>query len=407
LLRPDNNTPHGAVAVFSDVTEERVADERLRQSQTLEAVGQLAGGIAHDFNNLLTVIRGATGFMSDALGETSVHAEDLKAIERATERAEELTRRLLAVGRKQMLRRARVDLNALVREETEAERLRVPEGIVLRHAFSLVPAVALLDRTPLLDAVAVLVRNAIAAMPDGGVLTIGTDVQSRERATGPGQDATNRRYAVLIVADTGVGMPDAVKARLFEPFFSTQPFGTGRGMDLASVHGMVAQSDGFIECDSEPGNGTTLRLFFPEAAAFTASQTPRAVRIQPAAGRRVLVVDDDPLLRAVTRRMLEKLDYPVIVADSGHQALELLDGSPMDFALLVTDLTMPNMSGMSLIEHVQRRRPTMPIVAISGFALDSQVRDALAAKQIRFVPKPFTADELSHAVERALAMPAA
>jgi two-component system cell cycle sensor histidine kinase/response regulator CckA len=267
----------------------------------------------------------------------------------------------------------------------------------------LVPAVALLDRPRLLDAMAVLVRNAVAAMPDGGVLTIGTDVQARTRATGPGQDATARRYAVLIVADTGVGMPDVVKARLFEPFFSTQPFGTGRGMGLAAVHGMVAQSDGFIECDSAPGEGTTLRLFFPEAAAFAPVRTPRSVRVQSTFGRGVLVVDDDPLLRAVTRRMLEKLDYTVIVADSGQQALDVLDASPSDFGLLVTDLTMPNMSGMTLIEHVQHRRPTMPIVAISGFALDTKVHDALAAKQIRFVPKPFTADELSQAVEHAFA----
>jgi len=405
LLGPDNKTPHGAVAVFSDVTEERIADERQRQSQTLEAVGQLAGGIAHDFNNLLTVIRGATGFMSDALGKSSIHAEDLRAIERATERAEELTRRLLAVGRKQLLQRSRVDLNAFMREETQSERLAVPSSITLRHAYSLAPAVALLDRTRLLDAIVVLVRNAIAAMPDGGVLTIGTDVQARTRATGPGQAATDRRFAVLTVADTGVGMPDVVKARLFEPFFSTHPFGTGRGMGLATVHGMVAQSDGFMECESSPGEGTTIRLFFPEASMSLPSRTPRAVRAQSSIGRGVLVVDDDPLLRAVTRRMLEKLEYMVIVADSGQQALDVLDASPSDFGLLITDLTMPNMSGMTLIEHVQRRRPSMPIVAISGFALDTKVRDALADKQIRFVPKPFTADELSQAVEHALDAP--
>lgn len=401
LLRPDDEAPHGAVAVFSDVTDERLADERQRQSQTLDAVGQLAGGIAHDFNNLLTVIRGAAGFMSDALGDTSVHAEDLRAIERATERAEELTRRLLAVGRKQMLQRGRVDLNAFVRDETHAERLAMPSGVTLRHAFSLEPAVALLDRTRLVEAMSALVRNAMVSMPDGGVLTIGTDVQTRMRATGPGQDMTSRRYAVLIVGDTGVGMPDAVKARLFEPFFSTQPFGTGAGMGLAAVHGMVAQSDGFIECDSSPGDGTTLRLFFPEATAITASLTPRTVRVQPVLGG-VLVVDDDPLLLALTRRMLEKLDYTVIVANSGQRALEMLDASPSDFGLLVTDLTMPNMSGMTLIEQVQQRRPAMPIVAISGFAVDTDVRDALAAKQIRFVPKPFTAEALAQAVAQAL-----
>ncbi len=172
-------------------------------------------------------------------------------------------------------------------------------------------------------------------------------------------------------------------------------------MGLAAVHGMVAQSDGFIECDSSPGDGTTLRLFFPEATAITASLTPRTVRVQPVLGG-VLVVDDDPLLLALTRRMLEKLDYTVIVANSGQRALEMLDASPSDFGLLVTDLTMPNMSGMTLIEQVQQRRPTMPIVAISGFTVDTDVRDALAAKQIRFVPKPFTAEALAQAVAQAL-----
>ena len=402
LVRVGETQPYGAVAVFSDITDERVAEDRLRQAQKLEAVGQLAGGIAHDFNNLLTVIRGAVGFLADAFEDDSPHLEDVHAIERATVRAEELTRRLLAVGRRQLLQRTRIDLNVLLREHQGTVRNTVPLSIVLRLELAHEPAVALLDRTRLHDAIRALVENAIDAMPDGGVLTLGTGVVTRDRPTESGLDSHVRRYVVLRVSDSGVGMPGEVKARLFEPFFSTQPFGAGRGMELASVHGMVAQSNGFMECDSEPGNGTTLQLFFPEAMSGAHEPTPPVEVSSPTVSRGILLVDDDPMLRDLARRLLEKLGHRVIVAESGAQALSLLDSQRSQIGVMVTDLTMPEMSGVELIDEVKRRGLAVPIVAMSGFAPNSTVRDDLASRPIPFVAKPFTSGDLTQAIDRAM-----
>ena len=403
LVRAGETQPYGAVALFSDITDERVAEDRLRQAQKLEAVGQLAGGIAHDFNNLLTVIRGAVGFMADGLDANSPHLEDVQAIERATVRAEELTRRLLAVGRRQLLQRTRIDLNVLLRDYQVTARNTVPLSIAVRTELADEPTVALLDRTRLHDAIRALVENATNAMPDGGVLTLGTDVVTRERPTASGLDSNVRRYVVLRVSDSGVGMPDEVKARLFEPFFSTQPFGTGRGMELASIHGMVAQSDGFMECDSSPGNGSTLRLFFPEVSPSAHEPIPSAAASLPTASRRILLVDDDPMLRDLARRMLEKLGHHVVVAESGAQALAHLDSQRGDITVMVTDLTMPEMSGMELINEVQRRGLSVPMVAMSGYALDSTVREELASRKIPFVAKPFSAGDLTKAIARTVA----
>ena len=402
LMRAGEIQAYGAVAVFSDITDERIAEDRLRQAQKLEAVGQLAGGIAHDFNNLLTVIRGAVGFLVEGLGDDSPHLEDVQAIERATVRAEELTRRLLAVGRRQMLQRTRIDLNELLRVHQATVRNTVPMSIAVRTELSHEPAVALLDRTRLHDAIRALVDNATNAMPDGGTLTLGTEVVTRDGPAASGPESTARRFVVLRVSDSGVGMPDEVKARLFEPFFSTQPFGQGRGMELASVHGMVAQSNGFIECDSEPGSGTTLRLFFPEAAQGAEEIVPPKQVGTPVVSRGILLVDDDPMLRSLARRMLEKFGHRLLVAESGAEALSLLESQRNEIAIIVTDLTMPGMSGMELIDEVHRQGVVLPIVVMSGFALNSTVRDDLGARQIPFVAKPFTADDLTQAVDRAM-----
>ena len=407
LIRPGQQEPYGAVAVFSDVTAQRGAEERLREAQKLEAVGQLAGGIAHDFNNLLTVIRGAAGFLVDSLAKDSRQMDDVRAIERAAERAEELTRRLLAIGRRQLLRTESVDLGALVQEQSLAIRNDLPRAIRLQMAVSDERVLAQLDRRQVLDALRALIDNSRQAMPDGGSLILSTRVQhvaaqgaitDGALRTGQGKVGT---FAVLEVRDTGIGMSDDVRAKVFEPFFSTQPFGTSRGMGLASVHGMVAQSGGFIECDSAPGRGTAMRLFFPLAAEPVYRQTPR---FTPAIleTRSVLMVDDDPLLRDLGQRMLERLGRAVSVVGSGREALRMLEANVGTVSVLVTDLTMPEMSGMELITEVERRYPMLPIVAISGFAMNPTVRQELDGRRIPFVGKPFTPGDFAAAMDRAI-----
>jgi PAS domain S-box-containing protein len=400
LLRQSDGVPYASVAVFTDVTETRASEERLRQAQKLEAVAQLAGGIAHDFNNLLTVMRGATGFLREGLGDTSPHIDDVAAIERATERAEELTRRLLAVGRRQMLRTESVELNQLLRDQLPVIRNDLPMSIVVQLELAEQPVSATLDRSRLLDALRALVDNARAAMPDGGTLVLRTAEAFVPHPHDPEQAGVPRHFAMLEVRDTGVGMSEEVRVRLFEPFFSTQPFGANRGMGLASVHGMVHQSRGFLECDSSPGAGTALRLFLPLAGAPRATPISQVAVSPDARTGVVLLVDDDPMLRDLGRRMLEKSGEVVHLAESGSAALAFLAQRASEVSVLVTDLTMPGMSGLDLIRQVAASYPAIPVIAISGFAVDPDARAQIEARRIPFVPKPFTMDDLVRAIAR-------
>ena len=396
LLLAGEQLPFAAVAVFSDITEQRRTDERLREAQKLEAVGKLAGGIAHDFNNLLTVIRGASGFLAEALDAGSPAQADVRAIERATERAQVLTSRLLSVGRRQLLRVETVDLSVLVKEQTAAIRRSMPPGTRVEQALDARGVTALLDRQQAVEALSALVDNARLAMMNGGTLTLSTTLREAE-ASGPGGESA--RFAVLEVRDTGVGMTDEVRARLFEPFFSTRPFGTSHGMSLASVHGMVTQSHGSIECDSTAGHGTALRLVFPQATGDERRTTPRSSSAV-FESRRVLLVDDDALLRDLASRMLERLGHEVVATASGAEALDILASRAADISALITDLTMPGMSGMELIAEVERRHPRLPILAISGFSMNADAREELHGRAIAFLPKPFNVESLTEALER-------
>lgn len=401
LVRPGETRPYASVAVFTDVTETRASEERLREAQKLEAVAQLAGGIGHDYNNLLTVIRGATGFLRDGVGATSPHLEDIAAIERATERAEELTRRLLAVGRRQMLRAEAVELNALLVDQLPIIRDDVPVSVKVKLELSPTTVTATLDRSRLLDALRAMVENSRMAMPDGGTLVLGTAETLRQHPHEATRDARPRYFAMLEVRDTGVGMSEEIRARLFEPFFSTQPFGTSRGMGLASVHGMVYQSRGFIECDSSPGEGTALRLFFPLTGSPTTPVSSTAVVAQDARGGGVLLVDDDAMLRDLGRRMLTRLGETVYVVSSGAEALEFLSARSSDVSVIMTDLTMPQMTGLELIEKLEMQYPAIPIVAVSGFTVNRDASSELDARRIPFVPKPFTSQDVQQALAQA------
>ncbi len=402
LVRPGEARPYASVAVLTDVTETRASEERLRQAQKLEAVAQLAGGIGHDFNNLLTVIRGAAGFLREGVGETSPYLEDLAAIERATERAEELTRRLLAVGRRQMLRSESVELNALLTAQLPVIRDEVPVSVKVRLELSSTPVAAMLDRSRLLDAIRALIDNARTAMPDGGLLVLSTAEVLRRHPHDPA-GSRQQYFAMLEVRDTGLGMSEDVRTRLFEPFFSTQPFGTSRGMGLASVHGMVHQSRGFLECETASGEGTTLRLFFPLSGAPRTPALSHAAIEQDARGGGVLLVDDDPMLRDLGKRMLDRLNETVYIAASGAEALEFLAARAADVSLVMTDLTMPGMSGLELIDQLSVGYESLPVVAVSGFAVNLDARAELAARQVPFVSKPFTIQDLQRSMKAARA----
>jgi CheY-like chemotaxis protein len=238
------------------------------------------------------------------------------------------------------------------------------------------------------------------AMPNGGLLMLGTAEALRQHPHEPAADNRPRYFAMLEVRDTGVGMSDDIRARLFEPFFSTQPFGTSRGMGLASVHGMVHQSRGFIECDSAPGEGTTLRLFFPLTGAPKTPAAGMLAVLPDVRSGSVLLVDDDPMLRELGQRMLDRLAETVHVVGSGAEALSFLASHSAEVSVIITDLTMPEMSGLELIEQLAVRHPAIPVVAVSGFAVNLDARAELDARRIPFVAKPFTLQDLQRALER-------
>jgi two-component system cell cycle sensor histidine kinase/response regulator CckA len=422
LVRAGEHRPYASVAVFADVTEARRSEERLRQAQALEAVGQLAGGIGHDFNNLLTVIRGSTGFLREGVGSTSFFGEDLDAIERATERAEELTRRLLAVGRRQLLRAESVELNRLLREQFPVLRAGTPVSIAVRLELSESPVQALVDRTRLLDAVRTVVDHACASMvgaAPGGTLSLGTTiVMASPPQAAPGD--VPRAYAVLSVRDTGGGMRADMTARLAEPFFVTQQDDADTDMGLGWVHDFVHRSRGFMQCDSAPGAGTTLRLFFPASMLPEPPVTPvtsspvtsspsmpqevaLAAPVAAPVASRVLLVDDDPMLRDLGQRMLLQLGYAVVVASSAHHALEVLASHAADVSLMITDVTMPGMSGLKLMDVVAARYPAMPMVAVSGYSVNPGACESINARRVPVVSTPYTGRQLADAIALALA----
>ena len=401
LLHAGEQRPYASVAVFTDVTDSRMSEERLRQAQKLEVVGQLAGGIAHDFNNLLTVLRGSTGFLRDGMGLASPLLDDVAAMERATDRAEELTRRLLAVGRRQMLRAEPVELHQLLRDQLPVIRDEVPLRIALHLELSDGASYASVDRTGLLDALRAVVDNAIAAMPESGTLSLSAGAVIARHPQAHEADPP-QHFAMLAIRDTGVGMRDETKARLFEPFFSTQEFGGNKGMSLASVHGLVHQSRGFIECDSAPGKGTELRLYFPVPMLTPSAAVPVARATPAPVAGSVLLVDDDPMLIDLGRRMLEKLGHAVATVESAERALHFLGLHASEISLVITDITMPGMSGLALMAEVSTRYPDLPMVVVSGYSINPDARAEIDRRGVPFVSKPFSSPQLNDAIQRAL-----
>ena len=391
-----------------DVTAQRHLEEQLRQSQKMEAVGQLAGGIAHDFNNLLTAILGSTQLLLHNMPPSDPRREDAEEIKLAGLRAAELTRQLLAFSRRQVLAPKVLDLNAVVANMDRMLRRLLGEDIEL--VTSLDPTAGAVNADPgqLEQVLLNLAVNARDAMPPpaGGRLSIET-----ARFTLPEEHVERRHrlppgdYACLAVGDTGVGMDEATQAHLFEPFFTTKEVGKGTGLGLATVYGIVKQSGGYIWVYSEPGHGTTVKVYLPrvpgvaEAPAPSPAPAPREVR---GGHETVLLVEDAAPVRALARRSLEAHGYRVLDASDGPGALELSarHGAPID--LLVTDVVMPGMSGRELAERLAPVRPGMKVLYTSGYTDDAMVRQGVLNAGVAFLQKPFVPDSLARKVREVL-----
>jgi PAS domain S-box-containing protein len=393
----------GIILNARDITERRRLEEQLRQAQKMEAVGQLAGGIAHDFNNLLTAILGYTNLLIDEMPKDDPLRQDLEEIKSAGDRAASLTRQLLAFSRRQMLQPQVVDLNALVQQLEKLLRRLISEDVELVTVLAPgLPAIKV-DPASIEQVLVNLVVNARDAMPHGGRITIETgvaDLDDRYVDTHP--SAAPGRYVMLAVSDTGQGMDQGTRSRIFEPFFTTKEQGKGSGLGLATVYGIVQQSDGSIGVYSEPGHGTSFKVYLPTTDAAAPARVSTANSDSTNKGwETVLLVEDEDAVRALAREVLRRNGYVVIEARHGLDALRLAERHPDPIHLLITDVVMPHMSGRELADRFSEVRPAMKVLFMSGYT-DHAAMHRHLTPGAAFLQKPFTPETFARKVRSML-----
>jgi PAS domain S-box-containing protein len=390
----------GAASIKRDVTDRKVAEDRLRDTQRLRAVGQLAGGVAHEANNQMLVVLGAVHFLLRRGDLPGAAQNDLMEIRHAAERTAAITQQLLAFGRRQALKLENIDMNRIVTRFEPVLRRTLPEHQELILDLSPEELVVRVDPQQLDQVLLNLTLNARDAMPDGGCLTIRTlptwvDA-SGDAAPAPSADGRTGHYACLVVQDTGFGMDAATLQRALEPFFTTKGVGQGTGLGLSVVDGIVSQSGGFLRIASVPGKGATFSVYFPFVQGSTPSARAASQENIPAGdGRGVLVVEDELTVRTTAVRALNEAGYVVYEASHGQEALDTLVRRSGQVDLVITDLGMPVMDGHELARRLRATRPDLPILFISGYGDSGTISP--------FLQKPFSPDELVRRVGRMLA----
>ncbi len=391
------------VGTCTDVEDDRRAAEHLRQAQRLEAVGSLAGGVAHEVNNMMTAVIGFGGFALKGMAPDHPQRSDVAEMVKAASRAAGITRQLLAFTRQQVLRPSVLNLNTVV--SNVVRLLGSFLGADIDLVTDLDPEVGRVraDLGQLEQVIVNLALNARQAMEGGGRLRLETSnvmLDSGYSARHPGTDVEAGQYVVLRVSDTGSGMDAATLARAFEPFFTTKPVGQGTGLGLSMAYGIIKQSGGYIWLYSEPGLGTTVKVYLPRAAD-PADEPQRPPEVPRGRGETILVVEDDEAVRTLTRRQLEEVGYDVMEAVSGREALELLSAdSQID--LVLCDVVLPEMGGTELGRRVSAMRRKIPILYMSGYPGPEVVERGLITKHAPFLEKPFSPETLGSAVRRLL-----
>ncbi len=386
------------VGACIDVEDERRAADHLRQTQRIEAVGNLAGGLAHEVNNMMTAVIGFGGFVLKGLPEESPHRSDVSEMVKAATRAAGITRQLLAFTRQQVLQPTVVELNGVIIELTRMLNGFLGADVELTVQLDPNAGRVRADRGQLEQVIVNLALNARYAMRSGGRLTLGTtramlgDGYSRRH---PGTNIEHGPYVALTVTDTGSGMDAATRARAFEPFFTTKPVGEGTGLGLSTAYGIVKQSGGYIWIYSEPGHGTAVKVYLPQVLDAV-SRPSRPVTPPRGKGETLLVVEDEEAVRTLARRTLEDAGYHVLVAANGRAALELILDAQID--LVLCDVILPEMSGHELGRRIGAIRPDLRILYMSGYPGLEVVERGLIAHDAPFIEKPFTAAGLASSV---------
>jgi len=396
-----------AIAFVNDISNRKQLEDRLLQAQKMEAVGRLAGGVAHDFNNMLTVIAGYNRMILDDLSPLDPLRGCAEEVLKAADRAAALTRQLLAFSRRQVMQPCVMNVNATVVHTEKMLRRLIGEDVEL--VLSLPPDIGNIKADPnhIEQAIVNLALNARDAMPKGGRITVETaNVHLDENYARTHMGVKPGDFVMVAVSDTGHGMDAETRRRLFEPFFTTKEKGKGTGLGLASVYGVVKQLGGDIWVYSEPGQGTTFKLYFPRIA-----ETASLPAVSPAESDRapstetILVVEDEEAVRDLTVKILRKLGHTVLAAAGGAEAIEIAKSYSGPIALLLTDVVMPNMSGRQVADHLLKLRPELKVLYLSGYTDNTVVHHGVLEDGVEFLPKPFSREALARKIRDVLGTP--
>jgi len=400
IIRAADGTPKRVIGAISDRSQQHSLEGQLRQSQKMEAIGRLAGGIAHDFNNILTVIRMSSEFLLAGIPESDEHHQDAQEIMKAADRASRLTRQLLSFSRHQVLSPRLLALNEIISGMDGMVRRVVPENIEVVMELDPKLSQVRADAGQMEQVVLNLVINAADAMPEGGRLAIRTiNIEVDASFSASHLDVAAGHYVGVTVSDTGLGMDKETVSRIFEPFFTTKAVGKGTGLGLSTVHGIVTQSGGKIWVYSEPGLGTTFKIFLPKGEGVaTPSKTPVFVAATAPPTETILLVEDEEQTRDAVHRNLVRAGFTMLVARNGIEALEIARSHPYRIHLVLTDSMMPEMGGAELVKRLKEDRSDIGVLMMSGYTEHLAPTDG----DDRFIEKPFTLADLLLGIRTAL-----
>jgi len=405
-LKNSQGTVIGAIETVQDITGRRSVEGQVRQSHKMEAIGTLAGGVAHDFNNLLTVIIGNAQLALMDAGKNDPLYEEIKEIKKAGERAVSVTRQLLAFSRKQIIMPEILDINEEINETRKMLQRLIREDIEFLTVLEPELWKVYADPMQINQVLMNLVVNARDAMPGGGRLTIETanmeldNIYFQDRGV---ESALSGSYVMLAVTDNGTGMDEETRSRVFDPFFTTKEKVGGTGMGFSTVYGIVKQNNGYVWVYSEPGKGTTFKVYFPRVAEdVTAGKEQAKVSDEISGSETVLIVEDNDALRKLVKNVFWKYGYEILEAENGEKALNVSETHEGPIHLLLTDVVMPRMSGTDLSEKLRSIRPETRVIYMSGYTADAIVRNGILRQNINFIEKPFSLESLAKKVRQVL-----
>jgi two-component system, cell cycle sensor histidine kinase and response regulator CckA len=404
-LRDAKGDVVGASAIARDITDQKRTESQLHQSQKMEAIGRLAGGVAHDFNNILGIINACTEFLRDRIelaAESSIYVENIK---KAIERGSALTRQLLAFSRSSAIKPRILDLNERLKDVSKLLRPLMGDDVEILIVSRSPSAVVEADPGQLDQIVVNLAVNARDAMPRGGKFILETGTAKFDEAFAEQHQAMAAgKYVLLAISDTGSGMDEATVSRIFEPFFTTKEAGKGTGLGLATVYGIVKQSAGHILVYSEPGHGTTFKIYLPSAEhKIGLASNSETEKVSPKRqGTTILLVEDDEIMRTLTRKVLEEHGYTVVEANDGESALESVQSHPGPIDLLLTDVVMRRVSGPELVERLGSSHPALKVVYMSGYTGELIAEREVLKRGVTLLEKPFTRTALLNTIHTAL-----